>query len=215
MTCAATIRTIDKEDCMPKTIEFYFDFTSPYGYLASRRIESIAAKHDREIVWRPILLGAIFKISGRKPLLDIPLLGDYSNRDIARSAREYAIECRIPEPFPIGTVSAARAVYWLAKTSKNDAVRLIHALYRAYFVDGINISDTDQVLAIAAATGVDRDQLANALQDPEVKARLKNAVDEAIESGVFGSPCCIVDGEPFWGNDRLDQLDKWLTLGGW
>ncbi len=200
---------------MPKTIEFYFDFTSPYGYLASQRIESIAEKHDREIVWRPILLGAIFKISGQQALLGIPLLGDYAKRDIARCAREHAIEYRLPEPFPIGTVNAARAVYWLANTSKSDATRLVHALYRGYFVDGLDISDTDKVLDIAADTGVNRQQLASALQDPEVKTQLKNAVDRAIEAGVFGSPCCIVDGEQFWGNDRLDQLDKWLNQGGW
>ncbi len=200
---------------MSATIEFYFDFSSPYAYLASRRIESIAEKHGRTLNWHPILLGAIFKISGQQPLLETPMIGDYALLDLERCAREHAIEYRLPEPCPIATVNAARAVYWVGNTDKQQAVALIHALFRAYFVDNINLSETDNVLTIAANNGIDKTALSQALQQPEVKAQLKNAVDAAVDKGIFGTPCCIIDGQLFWGNDRIDQLDKWLSTGGW
>src|SRR5512134_3771445 len=99
---------------MSSPIEFYFDFSSPYGYLASTRIDAIAARFGRETVWRPILLGAVFRVTGGKPLPMLPLKGDYAARDTARFARLWGVPFRLPGKFPIATQAAARAFYWVA-----------------------------------------------------------------------------------------------------
>ena len=95
------------------------------------------------------------------------------------------------------------------------AKRLAQALYHAYFAEDRDISSPEVTANIAAKTGVDRTALVQALEDPAVKERLRMEVDAAIERGVFGSPYIVVDGEPFWGADRLDQVDRWLETGGW
>ncbi len=202
---------------MPDTkpaIDFYFDFSSPYGYLAATRINALAAHHQRRVNWRPILLGPMFKVAGTAPLLSVPLKGPYSGRDIPRTARFLGIPYKQPNPFPIGTQNAARAFYWLSDSDRVKAHQFAMACYTTYFAQGIDISSTEKVADIAANLGVDRMQVLAAMADPAVKERLKNEVDTALAKGVFGSPYIIVDGEPFWGNDRLDQVDAWLATGG-
>ena len=94
---------------MPDPIDFYFDFSSPYGYLASRRIDALAAKHGRTVNWRPHLIGAAFKATGSQPLLNIPMKGDYARIDIPRAARMHGVPFVMPERFPFLSVAAARA----------------------------------------------------------------------------------------------------------
>jgi len=197
------------------SIDFYFDFTSPYGYLASERIEAIAEQHGRTVTWHPILLGAVFKLSGVKPLLEVPLVGPYSLHDFTRSAREHEIPFHMPERFPISGVPASRAFLWLAGRDRAQAVALLHELYRAYFIRGRDIGRAEVVVDEAENLGVDRHALLAAMRDDQLKALLRTVVEAAIERGVCGSPFVIVDGEPFWGNDRLEQLDRWLEKGGW
>jgi 2-hydroxychromene-2-carboxylate isomerase len=185
-------------------IDFYFDFSSPYGYFAASKIEDIAARHGRTVTWRPILLGAVFKVTGQQPLPTIPLKGDYAKHDLARTAK-----------FPISTTSPARAFYHLNNRDPTLAKRLALALFVAYFADDVDISSPENTADIAAHAGVDRDEMIEALNDPAVKDRLRHEVDAAVALGVFGSPYIVVDGEPFWGSDRLDQVEKWLSTGGW
>ncbi len=184
---------------MKAPIDFYFDFSSPYGYLASHKIEALAAKHGRGVTWRPMLLGAAFKASGVQPLVNVPLKGDYSKHDFLRSARFHDVPFRMPEPFPVATVSACRAFY------ATGDVRLAKALFKAYFVDNVNISEADNVLRIAGSLGLKPD-----INDQAVKDKTRAEVEAAIAKGVFGSPFFIVDGEPFWGNDRRQQIEAWL-----
>jgi 2-hydroxychromene-2-carboxylate isomerase len=200
---------------MPAPIDFYFDFSSPYGYLAARRIEDIAAKHGRDVTWRPHLIGAAFATTGSKPLLEIPMKGDYARIDLPRTARGLGISFRIPEKFPFLSVAAARAFYWLSDSDPSKAKELALALYDRAFAAGEEISSAGAVIAVATGIGVDAEALQAALNDPDVKARLKAEVNAAIERGVFGSPYIFVDGEPFWGHDKLDEIDRWLETGGW
>ena len=188
---------------MKAPVDFYFDFSSPYGYLAAQKIEALAAKHGRAVKWRPMLLGAAFKATGSAPLPGIPLKGDYAKRDFLRSARFHGVPFRLPEPFPVSTVAACRAFYSLK--DEEQQVKLAKALYRAYFVDGVNIGEPDNVLKIAASTGCKVD-----INDQAVKDQTRAEVDAALARGVFGSPYLFVDGEPFWGVDRFDQLERWL-----
>ena len=199
----------------PAPIDFYLEFSSPYGYLASLRIDDIAAKHGRKAVWRPFLLGVVFQITGHSPLTNQPLRGDYARLDFDRSARLQKAPFTMPEEFPILSIAAARAYYWLEGRDPAQAKQLAQALYFKIFGEGVNVSAPEAVIAVAETLGIDGEELAAALQDPAVKERLKAETQSAIDRGVFGSPFVIVDGASFWGADRLDQVEAWLETGGW
>ena len=198
---------------MPNAIDFYFDFASPYGYLAATQIEKVAARHARRVRWRPILLGAAFKSTGMRPLVDIPLRGAYMRRDLPRFARYLGVPFAEPPGFPIAALAAARAVVWLDDAAPEQAPRLARALYDAHWGRGEDIREPAQVAAIAAPLGIDLAALIAAVQTPEIKDRLKRRVEDSLAAGVFGSPFVFVEGEPFWGADRIDQLDWWLGGG--
>lgn len=200
---------------MAAALDFYFDFSSPYGYLAATKIEALAAKHGRGVNWRPILLGAAMKVTGGLPLPQIPLKRDYAMRDFVRSARFHGAPFRVPSSFPISTVPAVRAFYWAQGKDPARAVALAKALYAAYFADDIDISRVEEVIRIATGIGFGADEVAAGIGDQAVKDRTKAEVDAAIAKGVFGSPFIVVDGEAFWGMDRFDQIEKWLATGGW
>ena len=201
---------------MKPPIDFYFDFSSPYGYIGSEKIEALAAKHDRAVQWHPILLGVVFKQTGSQPLTEVPLKAPYVRRDFARSARFHGIErFRLPSTFPIATQVPARTVLWLKERDASLAVATLHALYRAFFGDDIDISKPENAVAVAVGCGADGAAVRAAIEDPTIKDALRRENEQAIAAGVFGSPFTIVDGEPFWGVDRLDQVDRWLATGGW
>jgi 2-hydroxychromene-2-carboxylate isomerase len=200
---------------MANPIDFYFDFSSPYGYFAATKIDELAAKHGRVVTWRPILLGAVFKLTGQQPLPTIPLKGSYATHDLARSARLLNVPFKMPAKFPVSGTAPSRAFYWLGDKDPAAAKKLALALYHAYFVEDRDISNPEVTGNVAAKLGVNKAELTQALNDTAVKERLKNEVDAAIERGVFGSPYIVVDGEPFWGSDRLEQVDRWLKSGGW
>ena len=200
---------------MAAPIEFWFDFSSPYGFLGSRRIDDIAARHGRGVLWRPFLLGVLFQTTGQKPLLLQPLRGPYALRDLERTARLYGEPFRLPQPFPFSSVGAARFFYWLDERNSAAAVAYAKAVYARAFVEGAAVAGAEEAVEVAARLGHDRAEALAALQRPEVKQRLKEINDEALRKGVFGSPFFIVDGEPFWGHDHLDQVERWIETGGW
>jgi 2-hydroxychromene-2-carboxylate isomerase len=199
---------------MSESIEFYFDFSSPYSYLASELIDDLAAKYGRKVKWRPMLLGVVFQKTGQPLLVNVPLKGEYSLRDFSRSARYYGVPFKFPAKFPLSTLSAARAYYWLHGQDCQKARDFAHAVFRAYWVDGRDISDMSVMLDIAANLGIDREALAAGIGTPEIKERLKAETETAIARGMCGAPYFVVDGEPFWGADRLPQIEKWLQTGG-
>jgi 2-hydroxychromene-2-carboxylate isomerase len=194
-------------------IEFFFDFNSPYGYIAAHKIGDIAAKHGRTVDWRPFLLGAVFKVTGAQPLPHVPMKGDYAHHDFARSARFHDVTYNPPADFPFSPVAASRAVYWADGNGK--AAEMTLALYNAALGEGQDIAAPDAVVAIAAKAGFDADAVAAGIQDPAIKEQLKTVTDEAISREIFGSPFMVVDGEAFWGADRLDMVERWLETGGW
>ena len=196
-------------------IEFYFDFSSPYGYLAATQIDALARRHGRGVDWRPFLLGAAFKATGQQPLVEQPLRGPYHRRDFARSARLIGVPFRLPEPFPFASLAACRAYYWLVDRDPALARTLALALYRTAFAEGRPIAAVEAVVAVAAPLGIEGDALTAAVEDAAIKARLRQETERVLARGVFGSPFIIVDGEPFWGSDRLPQVERWLATGGW
>lgn len=200
---------------MSEPITFYFDFSSPYGFLAAREIDALAARQGREVTWKPMLLGAVFKQNGMQPLMNVPLKGDYARRDLAREARRLGIDFRLPDPFPFASIAAARAFYWQWDRDPAAAKGLAQALFEKAFVAGQDISKPAAVLASGEAQGLDGSALEAALHDPAIKDRLRQEVEGAIAAGVFGSPFVVADGEPFWGYDHFPRIEAWLETGGW
>lgn len=198
-------------------LAFYFDFISPYGYFASLRVEELAARHGRQVDWRPMLLGvAVLKVMGLKPLLDTPLKGDYVRRDVLRHARRYGIplgrdlNASVGNPLP-----PARAFYWVKKNCPGLEVPLARALFHAFWAEGRDLSTPEAVAAVPLPGGLSPAEIAMGAASDEAATLLRNAVAASIKAGIFGSPTIVVDGEPFWGADRLGEVEEWLAQGGW
>ena len=200
---------------MSDPVLFYFDFSSPYGYFAAQKIDETVADFDRQVTWKPMMLGAAMKETGNIPLAQQPIKGDYCRRDWDRLARYMEVPWTMPDPFPIATLAAARAFYWLDDGDPALARKFARAAFHAYFGEGQDITEAETVADIAEPLGIDKDALLSAVQDPAIKERLKIETTQALEAGVFGSPFVIIDGEPFWGSDRLWMIRRWLKSGGW
>ncbi|MSO93590.1 MAG: 2-hydroxychromene-2-carboxylate isomerase [Rhodospirillales bacterium] len=196
-------------------VDFYFDFSSPYGYFAAFKIDALVGRFERAVRWHPMMLGAAMKVSGNRPLADQPIKGDYADHDWARMARFMELPWARPEPFPIAALAPARAFYWLDERDPALAKDFAKAALGAYFGEGRNISVPEVAAGIGAGLGIAPEDLLAAIATPGIKERLKAETDEAIRRGVFGSPFFIVDGEPFWGSDRLWMVKRWLQSGGW
>ena len=200
---------------MADSIEFFFDFSSPYGYLAAHRINSIGQKYNCDVLWRPFLLGGVFQVNGQAPLKDQALKWDYSKHDIERTARRYNIGWRLPESFPIATQSAGRAFYWIEENDAEIAKQFALFVYQKYFVEGIDIRSKNIVAGLAVDFGLDVDECLFAIDSDVYKEKLKLVTAEAIERNVCGSPFIFVGNEPFWGHDRLSMVEEWIQIGGW
>lgn len=197
---------------MTAAIDFYFDFSSPYGYFASTRIDELAQQYGRIVAWHPILLGVVFKTTGAAPLPLVPLKGEYSWLDFERTARHHGIAYRRPTNFPLPTQQAARAMLWIQNHHGNDlATKFAKAAYRALFVDDVNIAEPAELVKLAGPLGIDPHAMDAGAASAEIKDQLKAEMSVAIAKGVFGSPFVVVDGEPFWGFDRFDQIEARLA----
>ena len=196
-----------------RPIDFYFDFSSPYSYIASEWIEALAARHGRTVNWKAILLGATFQAAELKSPVAYPLKREYSMLDFERSARFAGVPLKIPAKFPIPTQNAARLFWWLKERGDLTASHWARHCLRAFFARGVDLSDTAALKQLCAEFGLDPQQAEAVWNDPEWKANLKAANDAAIARGVFGAPFFMIDGEPFWGNDRRAQIERWLEKG--
>ena len=196
-----------------RRIEFYFDFSSPYSYIASEWIEALAARHARTVEWRAILLGATFQVTAIKSPVSYPLKREYSLLDFERSARFAGVPLKLPGNFPIPTQNAARVFWWLNASDPARAIAWARHGLRAYFARGVDLSDSAALKALCVDFGLDAQAAEAAWGDPQWKAKLKAENDAAINQGVFGAPFFVIDGEPFWGNDRRAQIERWLEQG--
>jgi 2-hydroxychromene-2-carboxylate isomerase len=160
-----------------------------------------------------MLLGATFQVAELKSPVSYPLKREYSLRDFERSARFEGVPFKLPAEFPIPTINAARLFWWLDATDPARAVAWAHTGLRAYFTRGVMLSDPVALKRLASEFDLDPLKAEAAWNDPQVKARLKAVNDEAIRLGIFGAPYFSIDGEPFWGNDRKPQIERWLAEG--
>jgi 2-hydroxychromene-2-carboxylate isomerase len=200
-----------------RPIHFYFDFISAYAYLASLRIDEIAARHGRDVEWHSMLLGvAVLKVMGLKPLLETPIKGDYVRIDVARYARRHGVALNLPPgPELIDPLPPARFFQWLKARDAARAQALAKDLLAAYWGRGIDVSSPENIAAIAGRPDLDAAAVAAAIESQEARDLLRADVAAGLDQGVFGSPFVLVDGEPFWGVDKFELIDDWLRKGGW
>jgi 2-hydroxychromene-2-carboxylate isomerase len=198
-----------------KTLRFYFDITCPYAYVASTKVEALAARTGALLEPRPILLGGVFRAHETPQKLFAtlpPAKARHNVADMHRQAAMAGVPLRMPGGHPLRSVEALRALLIVGVESPNFWP-LVHALYRAYWADGVDISTPDGLRSVlASVNGLDVDAVLARLEDPAIKQDLRERTDEAIATGVFGVPTFVVDGELYWGSDRMDQVER--ALGG-
>ena len=198
------------------TIDFYFDFLSPYAYFGSTQIEALASKHGRRVDWKPILIGVtIVQIMGLKPLMETPLKSDYIRHDKNRLAQLFDVPCNGHSLKDVRSVNALRAFLWLKQQDPAKAVEFARRIFHLFWVEGVDITAAGISADVAAELGYSAHAALEAVASDEVKDSLKNQVNAAVQLGVFGTPFFIADGEPFWGVDRLWMLEHWLTHRQW
>lgn len=196
---------------MRATIDFYFDFSSSYSYVALPRLARLAEEHEIHINWKPIVLGVIFKAMNHAPPAADTTKGRYVWRDVERSAEFAGLPFKWPNPFPFNSMSAARIFWYLADDDMDRAVEWARAVYHASFGEGRDCSSPDVLAAVGADLGLNGQELVEATGNESVKQKLKQVTGEAMERGVFGAPTFFVGDEMFWGGDRLEQLERHIS----
>jgi 2-hydroxychromene-2-carboxylate isomerase len=197
------------------SIDFHFDFSSPYGFIAAMKIDAVAKQAaGRRLTWRPFLLGAVYKRFGQSPL-EHPLKRRYAIEiDVPRLGRRDGLDIKVPAGFPEHSLPAARTFYWIESQEPEKAPEFAKAAYRKYWLEGRSTADPEAAIEAAVALGFDRRTIAAGMQESSVKRRLTLENEQAIAKGVFGSPFFVVDGEPFWGSDRLEHVTERLAAPG-
>ncbi|TYR33408.1 2-hydroxychromene-2-carboxylate isomerase [Mesorhizobium microcysteis] len=198
---------------MAGPIRFWFDFASPYAYFATGEIDRIGAEFGRQVEWRPVLLWAVFKAHGVAPPMDVPAKRAYFLRDMQRSADFFGLPYREPVKLPLSSHLAARLYHATRQESADKAAALAHRLFRAFFVERKDISDEAVLTDLAADAGISAKAAHDGMKGPTGRALLEQAVENAIAEKMIGSPYFVVDGESFFGADRVPQL-RWFLAGG-
>lgn len=188
------------------TLEFFFDCSSPWTYLAFERVETVASEAGARLVWRPILVGGVFNaVNGSvyaQRANPVPAKIRYHAKDLQDWARLIGIEIRWPSIFPVNSVKAMRAC--LVAEEEGRLVDWARAVFRAYWGRGEDIADPEVLVKIAGGIGLDGEALLAGADRPEARERLRANTDELIQRGGFGSPTMFVDGDDlYFGNDRL------------
>lgn len=196
-------------------LEFWFDFSSGYAFFAAQEVEGLAARLGRPLLWRPFLLGAAYKVTGARGLSATPLKRDYARRDWARIARQKGLRFTLPEGHPLIALPATRAFYWIEDQRPDQAPAFARRVFAAYYGEGLDTASPAAVAALAPEFGLRAEALLAGIADPALKDRVRRIGEEAVARGVFGSPFFILDGEPFWGWDRMAMLEEWGRSGGW
>jgi 2-hydroxychromene-2-carboxylate isomerase len=195
-----------------RPVAFWFDFASNYSYLSAMRIEALAARRGIPLVWRPFLLGPIFQDKGwpTSPFVLDKVRGDYAWQDTARQARKFGLPWRRPTVFPRDSLLAARVALLLAGTPAIGP--FVRACMERNFVLDMDIAAPGDLAPLLARLGLDAAATIDAALAPAHKLRLRDQVDAARAAGIFGAPSFLVDGELFWGNDRLEDA---LSAASW
>ena len=196
---------------MSKQIEFYFDFGSPTAYLAYTQLPKIARECGAGIVWRPMLLGGVFKGAGNQSPVLVALKGVWMWGDMERWARRYGVPLLKNPHFIINTLTLMRIAVGLQMRQPDLFQRYVDAMFHAMWVEPRNLGDAAVVADTLQKAGFDAPALAALAADPEVKAKLIDVTDDAVKRGVFGAPTMFVGSDMFFGQDRLEFVREALS----
>jgi len=194
-------------------LQFWFEFASTYSYLAAGRVERLTAAAGIRLEWKAFLLGPIFRSQGwnDSPFNVYPLKGRYMWRDMERYCARYGLPLTRPSQFPRNGLLAARVTCLVA--GEPWCGEFVRAVYHANFVADRDIADPVTIAAILSALGQDGPAIIERAQSAENKEALRRQHDGAVGLGIFGAPTFVVDGELFWGNDRLEDAIAWCLNG--
>jgi 2-hydroxychromene-2-carboxylate isomerase len=195
---------------MPRQIEFFFDFGSPTSYLAYTQLPRIAAECGAQIVWRPMLLGGVFKATGNASPVTILAKGRWMFGDMARWAKRYGVPLEMNPHFPVNTLTLMRGATGLQMRQPAQFLRYVDVIYRAMWVTPCNLGEPAVLAEILREAGFDSEAFAALAGDPEVKAKLVSNTEEAVARGVFGAPTMFVGEQMFFGQDRLEFVREAL-----
>ena len=186
---------------MIKTFEFYFDFASPYTFLAHKGIRKIEKENSIKVKYMPVLLGALLKLTGVKANIDVPIKGKYMIKDCKLWAEKYNIEFKFNNYFPIITLNLMRCA--LVAENKGFSQIFINKVFDAIWKDGLNLNDNSILEKLLKNIDINPKNFLIEAVDLKIKNELKKRTDEAYKKGVFGTPSFIVNNKIFWGQDRL------------
>ncbi len=191
---------------MPGAIRLYLDFASPYSYFALGPLARLAEEHGRAVELRPILLWAVFKQQGVVNPLETPARRRYFLEDVTRSAEFFGLPFRVPEPLQISAHLAGRLYHAWTATRPQEGLRLASEIFEAFFAKAENIADPAVLAALPCLASDTLEAIRALIDGTEGRQRLGEAVDEACAAGVTGVPFVTLDGESFFGADRLPQI---------
>ena len=193
---------------MARTLEFYFDYGSPYSYLADTQVGAVAKRAGATLQRKPMLLGGVFKATGNASPMTVDLKSKWSAFDLPMWARHYGVPFNRNPHFPVNTLALMRGA---AAAEIDGCFERYHpAMYRAMWIDGRNLNDIKEVAAVLSEAGLDSQKFGQRIQDQDVKDRLKSTTDDAVARGVFGAPTMFVEDKMFFGNDRLPFVEMAL-----
>jgi 2-hydroxychromene-2-carboxylate isomerase len=184
------------------SVEFFFDYGSPFSYLADTQLPAVAARTGASIVHRPMLLGAVLKSTGNAK-------ARHMARELERWAKRYGVPFR-PNPFPF----RGNTLRLMRGAIASQALGVFESYHRAVFAaawgDPLDLGDEEILRALLRRAAIDPDELFRAIDEQSTKDELRRQTEAAVERGVFGAPTFFVGDEMFWGNDRLDWVERAL-----
>jgi len=196
---------------MQKTVEFFFDFGSPTTYLAHTQMRQLALDTGATVVYRPMLLGGVFKATGNASPVTVPAKGRWMGADIARFATRYGVPFEHNPHFPINTLTLMRGATGVQMRDPQALMRYVDAVFQAMWVQPLNMGDPAVMAEVLEAAGFRAESFMGLVADPEVKAQLVATTEEAVARGAFGAPTFFVGEHLFFGQDRLDFVRSALA----
>lgn len=194
---------------MSKSVEFFFDFGSPASYLAWTQLPRIASAAGAQIVWRPMLLGGVFKATGNQSPVAIAAKGRYMLQDLARFAKRYGVVMSFNPNFPINTLILMRGAAGYLGSER--FLPYVQTIFEALWVQQKDLGKPEVVAEVLSAAGFAPAEFEQLVNDEAVKQRLKDTTEKAVKRGAFGAPTFFVGSEMHFGQDRLDFVAEALA----
>ena len=187
---------------MIKSFEFYFDFSSPYSFLAHKQVRQIEKDNSIQMKYMPIFLAGLLNLSGIKPNIDIPIKAKYMIKDCKLCAEKYNIPFKFNNYFPIKSLNLMRCI--LVAEKKNFSQKFINKIFDAIWNEGLNLNDNMIIEKIFRNLNMDSKTFLSESIEPQIKDELKKRTKDAYNKGIFGAPSFVINNKIFWGHDRLE-----------